>query len=131
MGALEVLKQMLIDGHPVTASDYTGTPEAVAIEINEENINTNADDINANSLMNTIDETEYNALVASERQTIEMVLRMPEIDPNGMGITLFKLAFGGGNTSTAVDALSQKIISHAVQEGIGVVKPGHVIEARL
>lgn len=53
---------MLIDGHPVTASDYSGTDEEVAAEMNVANIDRDAGDITSQELWETVDGSEFGGL---------------------------------------------------------------------
>lgn len=87
----------------------------------------------ATEVYNAVDEAEFVALSADQKQEIWDIVHMGEVNPFGLEAQRFTSIFGGGsNTITLLASLRLRTVSRAVELGIypSYVKPGHVAEAR-
>lgn len=112
---------------------YAGMNDAdVAVDINTVYRTSNKAIMTASEVFNAIDKTEFNALVAADQQRVWNTLHLGEINPFGLEAALFTDIFGGGSTTiTTLQGLRVNNISRGVELGIGVVREGHIQEARL
>ena len=128
---IDALKAELAGGHPVTGA-YNADDALAAAELNVVNQTQNRPVMTGSEVMQAIDKGEFNALSASNRQQVWDVLHLGTINPFGVEADLFVNAFDAGSASiTALQALRKLDVSRAVAIGLGIVKVGHIQEARL
>ena len=76
-------------------------------------------------------DAEYDALTAEKKSQFLALTASGDLDPFGLGANVIKDIFGGGSaTLTALQAARVESITRAQELGLGIVKPGHVEEAR-
>ncbi len=127
---LAALKAELLAGHPDTGA-YSADNEVAAAQLNTENRQINRVRMTATEVINAIDKTEFNGLLAADKQTIWNVLHIGDINPFGIEADLFVDAFGGGSTTVStLLTLRRKTASRAVELGLGRVGAGDVEDAR-
>lgn len=112
---------------------YAGmTDEEAAADLNVENREITDPIISSAMIFNAVEPAEYAAL--PDTKLIDLLLGVGEGIDAGPGTNaraVIVSAFDGGSTTVAnlVDAAT-KTVSRAVEIGLGLVKPGHVEEAR-
>lgn len=90
----------------------------------------NRETMTSSEVFNAIDKTEFNALTDIQRDLIWNILAMGVINPFGLEQDLFVDTFGASTTITNLADARKSVVSRAVELGFGVVKLGHVQEAR-
>lgn len=128
---IDALKAELT-GDPLTRG-YAGMTDAqAATNLNAVNRTRNKTSLTGSQVLNAVDKTEFNALVAANKQLVWDILHLGDLNPFGIEADLMTDVFGGGSTTIAALAvLRVEAISRAVELGLGVVKVGHVQMARL
>ena len=85
----------------------------------------------ASEVFQRLDETEFAALAATDKQSVWDVLHLGEINPWGLEADIITTAFGGSVTVTALQSWRNgKRVSRGVELGFGIVREGHVAMAR-
>ena len=118
-------------GHPDTGP-YSADPVVAASEMNAINRTVNKTTMIASEVYNAIDGTEWLALTATQQEEIWNIVHLGDINPFGLEATRFTAIFGGGSTTiAALAALRKTDVSRAVEIGLGFIKPGNIMEARI
>ena len=115
------------------ARGYAGMSDAeVADSLNTVNRTINKTSMTASEVFNSIDLAEFDGLSNANEAKIWNVLSMGVLDPFGLEATIFTDVFGGVNSETIkkLKADRKTAVSRAVELGFGVIKEGHVAEAR-
>ena len=127
---IAILKQELLDDHPDTGP-YNADNALATIELNVENRSSNKKTMTASEVYNAVDVPEYEALGADDKLEIWNIIHIGEINPFGLEATRFTSIFGGGSVTIVALAAGRKIsVSRAVELELGLIKEGHVFEAR-
>lgn len=128
---IDALKAELLGVHPVTGA-YSADAVIAAAELNAENRTINKSAMTGSEVYNAVDPAEYTALTAIQQEEVWNILHLGTINPFGFEATRFTAIFGGGsNTITSLAALRKINVSRAVEISLGgVIKAGHVLEAR-
>ena len=133
MGRMSSLKNE-INLDPL-ARGYSGmTDEQVASDINNEYRSRIKLVMTGDEIAQSVDGTEYSALTDLEKQILHTFLAKQEINPKegGFAQKVITDLFGGGSVTTSSLASDRvESISRAKELGLGLVKVGHVTEARL
>lgn len=128
-----------IDTDPLTRGYAAMTDAQVAADLNSSYRERNRDSMSASEVLNAIDIAEFNALTNAAESQIWNVLHLGgqsgpgggSIDPFGIEATIFTNVFGAGSaTIAALSAARKESITRGVELGLGLVKPGHVEQAR-
>lgn len=128
---IDALKAELLTGHPDTGA-YDADDAVAAGQLNAVNRTRNKPSLTGSEVLNAVDKTEFNALVAASKQLVWDILHLGELNPFGVEADLMTDMFGGGSTTiAALVVLRVEDVSRAVEIGLGVVKVGHVQMARL
>ena len=127
---IDILRTELTDD-PLGRGYEALLSEAVAANMNAIDRTTKKTIMEATEVFNAIDETEFNALSVDNQNRIWNVLHMGAINPFGLEASLFTNAFGGASaTITALQAARKNNVSRGVELGLGIVRAGHIEEAR-
>ena len=112
---------------------YSGmTDVEAAASLNTADRTTNKASMTASEVYNAIDVTEWSALTDTQREEIWNILHLGTINPFGLESDRFTTIFPSpGDTLTALAAARKNDVSRAVEIGFGVVKVGHVQNARI
>lgn len=128
---IEILKTEIITD-PLVRGYASMTDLQVAEDINTVYRTTNKLVMAGTEVLNAIDKAEYNALTDANKQLVWNVIHVGDINPFGVEADLFVDIFGGGSTTiTTLQALRLNNVSRGVELGIGNVREGNVMEARL
>lgn len=108
------------------------TPKEFVVDINSIYRTTNKTILTGTEILNAIPKTAFQALSATDMQMVWDIIHINGgINPFGIEADLFIEIFGAGSsTITALQALRVNNISRGIELGIGIVKAGHVQEAR-
>lgn len=111
---------------------YSGmTDRAVVADMNTPYRDSNRSLMTATEIAQSIDVDEFTLLNTADEQTMWNVLSFSEINPFGFEATIFTDVFGGGSrTIAAFLAARVGSISRGQELSLGVVKLGHVQDAR-
>lgn len=128
---LGILKTEITDD-PVSRG-YSGmSNKDAATDLNIKYRTKNKETMSSTEVMNAIDKNEFNVLSADNKQLIWNILHISNINPFGIEADLFVDVFGGGSvTISSLTSLRVVNISRAVELGLGKIREGHVLEARL
>jgi hypothetical protein len=126
---IDALKAELLGDHPGTGP-YDADDTVAAGQLNEVNRSRNKDSLTGSQVLNAIDHAEFLGKSAEQQQRIWDILHLGELNPFGREADLMTSIFGASATITALQALRVEAVSRAVEIGLGVVKVGHVQEAR-
>ncbi len=127
---LAELKAELLSGHPDTGS-YSGNATAAAAELNAENRIRNRESVTGSEVLSAIDEAEFLAASAEQRQLVWDLLHLGTLNPWGREADLLVGIFGAGSaTLTALALIRVEPISRATELGFETVEAGHVQRAR-
>ena len=128
---IDDLKAELALVHPVTGS-YNADSILAAAELNAVNIEVNLTSLSGDEMFGATDTTEYGLLSADDKQLWVSFCGRTSIDPFGAANVAFvQSLFAGGVTIAALAAMRTKLVSRATELGLGVVKAGHINEARV
>ena len=131
MADIAALKIELTAGHPDTGP-YDADDAVAADQLNVVNRTQNRVTMTASEVFNAIDTTDYAGLSPEEQQEIWNILHLGEINPFGREATYFTDIFGVQSvTITALKAARKTNVSRAAELGLGRVRAGEVMEARL
>lgn len=130
MGRIDTIKTE-ITNDPLPRG-YSGmNDEAVAVSMNTVDRTTNKSSLTGSEVMNAIDKTEFNGKSDAQKQQVWNILHLGTINPFGLEADLLTDIFTGGSTTiTTLATLRLNSVSRGVELGVGVVKVGHVQEAR-
>lgn len=111
---------------------YSGmSDEAAADDLNTACRERNRPTMTGSEVLNAIDIAEFSALSAEIQRRIWDVIHIGEINPFGVEAQLFIGAFGTESTTIAsLQILRKEAISRGTELGLGVIRAGHVEEAR-
>jgi hypothetical protein len=132
---LEVLRDELVAGHPVTGP-YSADNQEAADEINAVNRTLPNTALGGSEVLNAVDATEYaDHLDATGRQTLWDVCHLASVNLDGIEKEILLGIFPqqGNNfpiTRAALGALSTRPVSRAEELGLVRVRSGTVAEAR-
>ena len=122
---------MSILSDELTKEEYAAMSDAeAAVSLNALNRSRDRTSMTASEVLNAVEISEWNALTDVQRQQIWDVLHIGEINPFGVEATIFQNVFGVSTTITSLQDARVEQISRATELGLGVVKVGHVEEAR-
>lgn len=127
---IAALKVELLAGHPDTGA-YDADAVLAMDELNLVNRTTNRTSMTGSEVANAVVPSEFAALDATEQVEFWNVVHLGDLNPFGIEATLLTNIFGGGSdTIIALNALRKNNVSRAVEIGLGIIKHGHVLEAR-
>lgn len=127
---ISALVAELTAGHPDTGA-YDADAVTAAGQLNAVNRTTNKTSMSGSEVLNAVDAGEWGALDAAGKQTVWDIVHLGTVDPFGVEATLMTGVFGPPSaTITALAAARKNNVSRAVELGLGLIKAGHVIEAR-
>jgi hypothetical protein len=115
------------------ARGYSGMSDVAATaDLNTVYRTQNKTDMSPTEVYNNIDLTEYIALSAANKAEIWNILHLGNpLNPFGLEAIRLTAIFGSGSdTITSLQAARTESISRAQELGLGIVKVGHVAEAR-
>lgn len=123
----EILKAE-IDGNPGLYGAMTD--QQVVDELNIVNKSQNRTSMTRQEIYENIDPAALSALTSIQLAQLNLALS-DTVDPFGNAAQVFIDVFGGGSqTITNLQAARVDTVSRASQLGLGIVKLGHVTEAR-
>ena len=127
---IDILKTELTSD-PLTRG-YSGMDDAAAAaDLNTLYRKRNKERMSGSEILNEVVKSEFNALSAGDQQRMWDILHLGEVNPFGIEADMMIDIFGGGSsTISALQAARRDDISRGDELGIGLVKPGHVEEAR-
>lgn len=127
---IDALKAELLAGHPDTGA-YDADDAVAAGELNAVNRTVNKASMTGSEIINALDKTEYLALSDADKDKVWQVCHLGTVNPFGVEADLFIDIFGTPSDSiTALQAARVDAVSRAVELGLGLVRAGHVEEAR-
>lgn len=111
---------------------YAGMDDvAAADDLNTAYRTRNRATMTASEVYNAIDQTEWAALTADQRQELWNILHLGEVNPFGLEAARFQSIFGAGATLTVLQAARLESITRAQELGLrSPVTRNHVIAAR-
>lgn len=87
--------------------------------------------VSSADIHDALDPSEYTALTTSQKAVLSDIFSLSEVRVQGNTRTVLLSLFASGSaTRAALVALTAENISRATELGLGVVKVGHVMEAR-
>ncbi len=112
---------------------YTGmTDQEVTDSLNALTRERAVESLSSADIYDAIDPTEYTVLSSTEKAMLSDIFSLSEVRVQGNTRDVIVGIFpGGGTTLTNLTALLTTPISRATELSVGVVKIGHVIEARV
>ncbi len=127
---ITALKAELAIGHPGTGP-YDSDAELAAGQLNAVNRTKNRSSMTASEVVNAFDSGEFNALTEAQQTTVWNVVHIGDINPFGIEATLLTSVFGVSSTTIEnLAALRKDDVSRADEIGLGLVRPGNILEAR-
>ncbi|KKM04496.1 hypothetical protein LCGC14_1763630 [marine sediment metagenome] len=131
MGVLDILKTELAGVHPDTGA-YDADNAIAANQLNAVNRKKPKDSLTGNELFTATDSTEFMALSDVQRALWVSWCNTDRDPYDAANVTFVTHIFGAGSaTIITLQVLRQLSVSRAVELGIGFVRPGNVMEARL
>ena len=128
---IDALRTELVAGHPDTGA-YNVDAEIAAGELNAVNRTTNKTSMSGSEIINAVDKAEFIALTNAAEAQFWNVVHLGDLNPFGIEADLLIDIFGGGSTTIiALQALRKNSVSRAVEIGLGGVRVGHELEARV
>ena len=125
-----ILKTELLAGHPVTGA-YNADDALAADEINLANIDHDRTSMSGREVAAEIVDSDYNGLTDGQKTQVLSLVASSDIDPFGFAANVVKDIFGAESvTVTALATARIEKVSRAVELGFGLVKAGHIIQAR-
>lgn len=115
---------------PLSRGYSSMSDEDAAADLNTVYRERDRETMSASAVYQAIDRTEFQALTVAQQQEIYSILSFGEVNPFGKEADVFVEIFGAGSTITALQAARKEPISRANELKLGIVKPGHVGEAR-
>lgn len=115
------------------ARGYSGMTDAQATDSLNDTLDRerNRTSMTGSEVLNAVNNTEYLALSASDKDRVWQLLHLGTLNPFGVEADLLLDIFGGGSTTiTALVVARKEIISRGAELGLGVVKEGQVQRAR-
>lgn len=128
---IDILKTE-ITTDPLTRG-YSGmSDEAAAVDLNTVYRTRNKAIMTATEIFNAVDKTELSNLSVAKEQRMYRLLSFGELNPFGLEVDVFIDIFGAGSTTiTTLQVLRKDDVSRGIELGIGIVRVGNVMEARL
>lgn len=128
---IDALKAELSAGHPVTGP-YDADDAVAAGQLNTENRTVPVKSVTGQQIFEAVVPAHYNALSADAKQLFGTIVGMGTIPVNGTNTKAALTAMFAGATDTlnALAALQTELVSRAVELKLGLVRAGHVEEAR-
>jgi hypothetical protein len=127
------LKAELLAGHPVTGA-YDVDDALAADQLNAVNRTTTVAKLTASELFEAIEDTDWDARTADQREKIKTILGLGDsinIAPGTKARTMMTSALSGATASLAnLGALESPAASRAQELGFGVVSAAEVDSAR-
>ena len=124
------LKTELLDD-PL-ARGYAGMNNVeAATSLNTVNRTRNKTSMTGSEVINNVDATEWGALTDIQQSKVWDIIHLGTLNPFGVEATLLIAVFGGGSdTIAALAAARVDAVSRGEELGLGLVRPGHVENAR-
>ena len=135
MANVDLLRTELADD-PIPKGYSAMSDEEVAVSLNDDASGRTlpVDEFSSARIYEMVDTSEFNDLVASDKEVVERVFGLGEgidVSPSSKARAVLLNAFGAGTSSrTAMVAAVSRAVSRAEELGIGIVRVGHVQEAR-
>ncbi len=130
MSRIDIIKDE-IDNDPLTRGYAAMTDAEVADDMNTEYRTRPRPTMTSSEVFQAIVLTEFKALTDGDKSSIFGIMAFGNVNPFGREADVFIDIFGvGSGTITALAALRTVPISRGVELEVGVVKEGHVQEAR-
>ena len=128
---LAALAAELTAGHPDTGA-YNVDDALAAAQLNAVNRTRNLASMTGSEVINAVDTTEWGTRTADQQQVVWDIVHLGTVNPFGVEATLIQSAFSGagGVTVAALAAARAPAASRADELGLGIIKQGHVAEAR-
>lgn len=131
---IDALKAELATGHPDTGA-YDADDAVAAGELNVVNRTKNKASMTGSEILNALKEAgplaEYRALSDADKDKVWRICHLGTVNPFGVEADLFIDIFGGGSASiAALQAARKDDVSRAAELGLGLVRIGHVQQAR-
>lgn len=130
MGRIDIVRtELTVDPE---GRGYSGMNDvAAASDLNTVYRTSNKSSLTGSEVMNAIDKTEFNALSDADKQLVWDILHLGTVNPFGLEADLLTDIFEVGSTTiTSLLTLRKNNISRGVELGVGVVRAGHIQEAR-
>ena len=130
MNRIDIIKDE-IDNDPLTRGYAGMTDEEVADDMNTEYRSRNLTSMTSTQVFNAVNVAEFQALADGQQNTVMQIMGFGEINPFGREADVFIAIFGAGSDTIAALAAARVVpISRGDELEVGVVKAGHVQEAR-
>ena len=128
---IDKLKAVLAAGHPGTGP-YDADATVAADQGNLVNCTEDVETVTGPTLFEAVVPADYNALTPAQLTVFWGIVGMGTINVDGANVraTLSGM-FSGTDTLTALVALQTRAVSHFQKEGLGLVYPGHIENARM
>lgn len=124
------LKEVLAVDHPVTGA-WSANNETAASELNAVNVIRPRLNMTGREVSSHVVDAEYDNLSDAKKAQILALTAHDTLDPFGFAANVVKDIFSAGSgTLTALAAARTETVSQATAEGLGLVRPGNVSEAR-
>lgn len=112
--------------------DFVGkSADAVATDLKVAFKNRNRASMTGREVRSHIVDAEYDLLTDVKKAQILALLSSDDLDPFGMGANVVKDVFGGSDTLTALIAARVETVSAEIFYGLGRVRTGDVLKARV
>ncbi len=132
MATVRTLLKPEISNDPRSREFSSMTNKQVAVDLHSKNISENVESITGQQLFEATDPEELTGLDADQKMIYWGIVGMGTILVNGTTTkaTLLSMFSAGSKTRTNLIALQTRMVSWESSSGYGIVKEGHVIEAR-
>ncbi len=127
---IAALAAELASGHPDTGA-YDADDSIAAGQLNAMNRTRNKTSMTGSEVINAIVPAAWNALTAVDQQKVWNIAHLGTVNPFNIEATMLMDIFGAGSdTITALKAARVNNVSRAEELGFGLVKTGHIEQAR-
>ena len=130
MADIAKLKGLLASPHPVSGA-WAEDDAAAAAQGNEVDMEENIDSLSGDQLFTATDATEFAALTDTKKLLWVSWCNGDRDPHNAANVAFVTFIFGGSsNTLAALAELRKHPVSLFQKEGVGLVQPGHIQNAR-
>ncbi len=127
---IAALAAEIASGHPGTGA-YDADDETAAAQLNAVNRTMNKATMTGSEVFNSVNAGQWSGLTDADKQIVWDIVHLGTINPFGVEQTMMVGVFGAGSaTITALAAARVTSVSRAVEIDLGLVKIGHVSQAR-